>query len=96
MKAYLALALAAVASIGMTASPQTVSAGEFAAMDCGELWVARNQIYKDNGYCFTSARAITYFGYGGCQYHSTGALPLSSYDRTLLRRIKESESGQRC
>ena len=45
MKAYLALALAAVASIGMTASPQTVSAGEFAAMNCGELWVARNQIY---------------------------------------------------
>lgn len=96
MKAYLALALAAVASIGIASSPQTVSAGEFAAMDCQELWVARNQIYKDNGYCFTSARAITYFGNGGCQYHSTGALPASSYDRTLLRRIKESESGQRC
>ena len=96
MNSQALFALAALASLGLAASPQPASAGEFAAMDCGELWVARNQIYKDNGYCFTSARAITYFGNGGCSYHSTGALPLSSYDRILLRRIKESESGQRC
>ena len=96
MKAYLALALAAVASIGIASSPQTVSAGEFAAMDCGELWVARNQIYKDNGYCFKTARAIDYFGNGGCSHYSAAALPLSGSDRTTLRRIKESWRGQHC
>ena len=96
MTSKMILALLALAPVTLAVNSQIAKAGEFAAMDCQELWVARNQIYKDNGYCFTSARAITYFGNGGCSYHSTGALPVSNYDRTLLRRIKESERGHHC
>lgn len=96
MKSQVILAFAAFASLGLAAVPQSASAGEYAAMDCNELWVARNQIYKDNGYCFKTARAIDYFGNGGCSHHSTAALPLSGGDRTTLRRIRESWRGQHC
>ena len=96
MKSQVILALAAFASLGLAAVPKSASAGEYAAMDCTELWVARNQIYKDNGYCFKTARAIDYFGNGGCSHYSAAALPLSGSDRTTLRRIKESWRGQHC
>ena len=33
-------------------------------MSCQELWMARNQIYADAGYCFKTARAKAVFGEG--------------------------------
>jgi YARHG domain len=66
------------------------------AYACSELWVLRNQVYKDNGYCFATARAITYFGNGGCNSYSQSALLLSGSERGLLRDIKASERRQDC
>ena len=33
-------------------------------MSCEELWLARNQIYANNGYCFQTQRARAIFGHG--------------------------------
>jgi hypothetical protein len=66
------------------------------AYDCHELWVMRNQIYKDNGYCFKTARAISYFGNGGCGYSNEASLPLSRQDRHVIGDIKRSEVRQGC
>jgi|HubBroStandDraft_1064217.scaffolds.fasta_scaffold339101_2 hypothetical protein len=40
------------------------------AQSCDELWVERNQYYKDAGYCFHTQRGIRYFGNAGCQTDS--------------------------
>ena len=44
---------------------------------CYDLWVQRNSIYKEYGYCFKTPRAISYFGNAGCQYDNEGDIPLS-------------------
>jgi hypothetical protein len=66
------------------------------AYGCEELWVLRNEIYKNAGYCFASAKAISHFGNGGCNYRSLSALPLSDNDRIAVRSIRKSERRQGC
>jgi hypothetical protein len=40
------------------------------AQSCDDLWVERNQYYKNAGYCFHTQRGIRYFGNAGCQTDS--------------------------
>jgi hypothetical protein len=90
--------LSAFAVLTVFAAALPASAGDLQgdAYPCEELWVMRNQIYKDNGYCFTSQRAITYFGNGGCSVSNQSALSLSKSEGRLLRDIKLSERRQGC
>ena len=66
------------------------------AYGCQELWVMRNQIYKANGYCFHTSRAINYFGNAGCSYDDEYAVPLSKSERRTIQAIKGSERRQGC
>ena len=43
---------------------QQALAQDASRMSCEELWLARNQIYANNGYCFQSQRARAIFGPG--------------------------------
>jgi hypothetical protein len=63
---------------------------------CQNLWVQRNQIYKDHGYCFKTARAIQYFGNGGCRITSDGAVPLSRGERATIAGIQAQERSLGC
>jgi len=91
-------ALAATLALAPLALVQSASAGDVQgdAYDCQELWVMRNQIYKDAGYCFTTPRAITYFGIGGCSYESEVSVPLSKMERSTIDAIRASEARQSC
>lgn len=66
------------------------------AYDCRELWVLRNQIYKNAGYCFATEKARSFFGNGGCRFRDQNAVPLSRQDRNILREIRASERRQGC
>lgn len=66
------------------------------AYDCNELWVMKNQIFKDRGYCFKTSKAIAQFGNAGCQYDSQADVPLSDTDRTVIADIKHSMKRQGC
>jgi hypothetical protein len=66
------------------------------AYGCDELWTLRNQIFKANGYCFKSPKAIKQFGNAGCQFDAEADVPLSKQDRQVLRDIKKSERRQSC
>ncbi len=94
----LSLLLAAAAAGLLAASMLPAKAGDVQgdAYDCQELWVMRNEAYKANGYCFKTARAIAYFGNGGCSYHHEGAVPLSGSERSMIRSIRRSERRQAC
>jgi hypothetical protein len=67
-----------------------------AEASCASLWRERNQIYKDAGYCFKTARAIRAFGNAGCQYDSINDVPLSANQRAIVSDIVEQERMMGC
>ncbi|MGL4395003.1 MAG: YARHG domain-containing protein [Hyphomicrobium sp.] len=93
--------LAALSAVGLATAiggATVASAGDIQgdAYSCGELWVMRNQVYKDHGYCFKTSRAISYFGNGGCYVGSEGAVAMSRSERRLISTIRASERRQGC
>ena len=74
----------------------TVLASSARAGECGDLWFARNQIYKSAGYCFRTARAIQTFGNAGCSYDDVRDVPLSYRDRSQVDQIVRQESMMGC
>jgi YARHG domain len=63
---------------------------------CSQLWVARNSVFKANGYCFKTSRAIRYFGNAGCRYDNEDAVPLTPYDRGVIANIQAREAALGC
>ena len=70
--------------------------GPALAQSCGDLWYARNEIYKAQGYCFRTQRAISAFGNAGCQYDNAEDLPLSNSQRRTIADIQREERARRC
>ena len=89
LAALLGAATIAVLGLGGTASPAQ-------AQSCQQLWVERNSYYKRNGYCFRTARAIGYFGNGGCYITNMSAVPLSPGERARIARVVAQERALGC
>jgi len=89
--ASITFAGACVAVICLAALPQPA-----AAESCESLWIARNEIYKAQGYCFRTARAIRAFGNAGCQYDAIEDVPLSAHDRRVIADIVREERRRGC
>jgi hypothetical protein len=87
-----------MATIGALIAGATVvsSLGAAQAQTCEELWVERNSIYKERGYCFKTARGIRYFGNAGCQYDSERDVPLSQAERARIAAIVRTERAMGC
>lgn len=93
MRWLMAATLAALtAMVAILPAPPAAAQGDI----CDRLWVARNTIYKVNGYCFKTARAISYFGNAGCVYDWEGAVPLTRGERARLGRIQADERAYGC
>jgi len=63
---------------------------------CNRLWISRNLIYKQAGYCFKTARAIQSFGNAGCRYDAVEETPLSDRQRKEILQIKSRELALAC
>jgi hypothetical protein len=93
------ISLAAAGFIAFSVfAAKPASAGDMQAdvYSCEELWVIRNQIYKDRGFCFKSAKAISHFGNAGCQYDNISLVPLSDMDRVTIKEAKKSQNRLGC
>jgi hypothetical protein len=66
------------------------------AQNCQQLWVERNSYYKAHGYCFKTARAIAYFGNGGCYIRNESRIPLSPRERARIAEINRLERSLGC
>ena len=66
------------------------------AQSCQQLWVERNQYFKNHGYCFKTQRAIKFFGNAGCRINNEGAVPLTSAERTRVDQIRRRERAMGC
>lgn len=73
-----------------------VSAANAQGSICHRLWVERNQIYADRGYCFKTERAIRYFGNRGCRYEYQSDVPLSRRDQAVVADIQAQERQMGC
>jgi hypothetical protein len=76
------LALAA-AAVSLAASPAR------AQQSCQDLWAERNGYYQANGYCFKTARAINYFGNGGCNPRLTEGQVRAQMIPSVRARVDE-------
>lgn len=84
--ALLLLAFASVIGLTQPARAET----------CDDLWYARNEIYKAQGYCFRTQRGIRAFGNAGCQYDAVEDVPLSANQRRTVAEIVREERARRC
>ncbi len=106
-----ALALAgALAGAGLGATPAKANcyeiygctdssyfdAKQLTGASCQILWEMRNWIYKENGYCFTTQRAIKVFGNAGCSHDDVASVPLNGYERANVGAIKATEREKGC
>lgn len=66
-----------------------VSAGTF----CDELWLTRNQVFDQAGYCFGSTLGKTVFNNADC---TTKNPVLNAQAKQLVDRIKAEETASRC
>lgn len=64
--------------------------------NCQFLWTMRNEIYRERGYCFRTARAIGTFGNEGCQYGDMEAVPLNRFERANVSAIAQVEREMGC
>lgn len=65
-------------------------------LSCENLWMVRNEIYKEAGYCFKTERAIDYFGNAHCTVENMNAVPLSEIERYNIDQIVAVERQQGC
>ncbi len=74
-------------------SRRELTQAEVARLQCFQLWLARNEIYKRRGFCFSTKRAIRVFGNAGCV---TRKPRLSLTERRNIRTIRTYEIRRRC
>jgi hypothetical protein len=63
---------------------------------CPILWELRNSIYKENGYCFKTERAKSYFGNRGCWVNDQNSVKLNAIERYNVRQIVAVEAQKGC
>ena len=85
-----------IAAVAVAAATLLATAPPAAAQSCQQLWVERNSYSKARGYCFKSARAISYFGNGGCFIKDEGRLQLSPAERARIAQIGHLERAYGC
>lgn len=56
----------------------------------------RNWIYKENGYCFKTPKAIKVFGNAGCLYDNAADVPLNKFEKYNVNVIKKVEKQKGC
>jgi len=67
---------------------------ELVDMTCEELWIARNEIFDRNGYCFRSERGQAYFDNSDCTSDSQDILSPLEWENVEL--IKDVEARKQC
>ncbi|MEZ5840737.1 MAG: YARHG domain-containing protein [Hyphomicrobiales bacterium] len=74
-------------------SQRIISDADLSDLSCEDLWVARNEIYHRNGFCFKTKRGRDFFSNAGCW---TSSPRLSSVENRNIARIQEWERRYGC
>lgn len=63
---------------------------------CDDLWIVRNTIYFEHGYCFVSDAAINYFGIEDCYEENSKRLNFSKIEQYNIDAMASVEKAKRC
>lgn len=69
---------------------------DLADFGCDTLYDVRNIIYKENGYCFSTGKAIERFGNEGCRFADPLRVPLNEIERRNIAVIRAAERQRAC
>lgn len=64
--------------------------------NCNFLWVMRNSILRQHGYCFHTARGKSEMGNEGCRYSDAASVPINSIERANIATIARAERLKSC
>lgn len=64
-------------------------------MSCDDLWIARNEIFDRNGYCFRTKRGQDYFDNSDCTSDSQDILSQLEWENVKLIKRHEARKGCR-
>ena len=103
-KVQVILAAAAVCLAAQQASSQSyvvfpgssgrvLAPGELSGLSCQDLWVARNEIFYRNGYCFKTPRGRSFFSNDGCRASRPN---LNRVENANVANIKRWERQKGC
>ena len=82
------LALAVLTAAALVGLPSVAMAAS-----CYDLWYARNQIYDDNGYCFSTDLGMETFDNDDCW---TTKPHLTKKEQKLVAQIQAQERAKHC
>ena len=77
-------------------APHPQAQDDYYTLNCDQLRIRRNSIFKSAGYCFHTPRAIRVFGNAGCMYDNQSDVPLSDHDRQVINVIQQVKRMKRC
>jgi hypothetical protein len=78
--------------VGVTLSSTALAQDRHSLISCPNLWLKRNAIYREAGYCFKSQLAIRQFGNQGCRFKNIEDVPLKGRE---LREVSELRRWER-
>lgn len=65
-------------------------------LSCENLWLVRNTLYDENGYCFRTKKALTSFDNADCWVHDQEKVKMSLIERGNLESILGVEQAMGC
>jgi hypothetical protein len=65
-------------------------------LSCENLWLVRNTIFHQRGYCFHTARGRAEFDNGRCSINSIAGLQLNAVERANVATLRKIEAGKGC
>jgi hypothetical protein len=69
---------------------------ELKGSSCETLWILRNSIYDDAGYCFKTERGKAFFINDGCTHTDIQSVPLNDYQRHNVKVLAKMEAKSGC
>jgi hypothetical protein len=105
------LGVAAVLSLAATGQPASAACFEsgvgcpsdhyvprsvLSTLSCDALWMIRNSIYDELGFCFKTARALETFSNEDCYVTNASRLKFNTFERTNIDRIVAVERKKGC
>ena len=66
------------------------------AQSCEVLWVVRNQLLHDEGFCLTDRAAVEKFGNAQCSIDNPDYLQFNRFEQTNYEAIRKAEADKSC
>lgn len=75
---------------------ETFPRSDLRRLSCQSLWLVRNTIYDENGFCFKTSAAQAQFDNSDCTVKNAANVKLNSHERANISRIRQVEREKGC